>query len=84
MEFKIQRKENENFFRYPTEDVKIAQQFAQQLKNELQDLVIAVVVFGSIARKEETVKSDIDILVISDDVRFHMTESLIEGYHIIG
>ena len=83
MEFKIQRKENENFFRYPTEDVKIAQQFAQQLKNELQDLVIAVVVFGSIARKEETVKSDIDILVISDDVRFHMTESLIEGYRII-
>ena len=83
MDFKIQKKENENIYQYPTEDLKLAQRFAQQLKIELADLLVAVIVFGSTARREETSKSDIDLLVVSDDTRFHMTESLIEGYRII-
>lgn len=83
MEFLIQKKENENIHRYPTEDLKIAQQFAQLLKNELQDFLLSVIAFGSSVRRESTDKSDLDVLVITDDASFHLTEELVEGYRII-
>ncbi|MBI2669475.1 nucleotidyltransferase domain-containing protein [Candidatus Woesearchaeota archaeon] len=83
MEFKIQRKENENVFKYPTEDLKIAQRFAQELKNELGDFLLGVVLFGSSVRREATPQSDIDILIIGDDASFQLTEELIQGYRII-
>jgi len=83
MEFRIQRKENENIHRYPTEDLKIAQKFAQELKNELGDFLLSAVLFGSAVRREATEMSDIDVLIISDDVTFQITEALIEGYRII-
>src|SRR3989344_2542423 len=83
MEFKIYKKENENIHRYPTDDVKVAQKFAQELKNELGDFMLSAVVFGSSARKEATPESDIDVLVITDDTRFQLSEALIEGYRLI-
>lgn len=83
MEFNIGKRENENLYHYPTEDVKVAQRFAQQLKNELGDFLVSAVVFGSSARKEATPQSDIDLLVISDDVSFILNEPLVEGYKVI-
>ncbi len=83
MEFTIQKKENENIHRYPTADLRIAQRFAQELKNELGDFLIAVALFGSSVRRETTEKSDIDVLVITDDTTFQITEELIEGYRLI-
>ncbi len=83
MEFKIQKRDNENLDRYPTEDVKIAKKFAQGLQNELGELLSGVIIFGSVIRKEETKKSDIDILIVSDDTQTQITESLIEGYRLI-
>lgn len=83
MEFTIQKKENENIHQYPTDDLRIAQRFAQELKNELGDFLIAVALFGSSVRREATEKSDIDVLVITDDTNFQITEELIEGYRII-
>lgn len=83
MEFRIQKKENENIHKYPTDDLKVAQKFAQQLKNELGDFLMGVVLFGSTVRREATAKSDIDVLVISDDATFQITDALIESYRII-
>ena len=83
MEFQIGRKENENLFRYPTEDLKIAQKFAQQLKNELGDFLVAVVMFGSSVRRDTHKESDIDVLVVSNDTSFVLSEPMIEGYRII-
>ncbi len=83
MEFAIQKKENENIHRYPSDDVKVAQRFAQELKNELGDFLIASVLFGSSVRREATEKSDIDVLVVTDDTNFQITEELIEGYRLI-
>ena len=83
MEFTIQKKENENIHRYPTDDLRLAQRFAQELKNELGDFLIAVALFGSSVRREATEKSDIDVLVITDDTTFQITEELIEGYRLI-
>ncbi|PIZ50497.1 hypothetical protein COY27_06915 [Candidatus Woesearchaeota archaeon CG_4_10_14_0_2_um_filter_33_13] len=83
MEFKIQKKENENIHRYPTEDLKVAQKFATLLKKELGDFMLAAVLFGSTVRREATVKSDIDVLIISDDATFQINDALVESYRII-
>jgi predicted nucleotidyltransferase/uncharacterized protein (UPF0332 family) len=83
MEFSIQRKDHENLYKFPTEDVKLASRFEQELRKELKDFIISVVVFGSVARKSTTKYSDIDILVISDDCSYVLTEALIETYKII-
>ena len=83
MEFKIISKGNRNLHKYPTEDMKIAQRFSNQVKKELGDFLIGAIVFGSSVRKETTYKSDIDILLITDDTTMVITEPLIEAYRII-
>ncbi len=83
MEFKVERKGNENIHKYPTEDLKVAEKFADALKKELHDFLIGVVAFGSMARREAKESSDIDLLVIMDDVTFVITEPMIEGYKLI-
>ncbi len=83
MEFKVLRKGNENYNKYPTDDIKVAQRFANSLKKELNEFLIGVVVFGSSVRKETTHRSDIDVLVIIDDTTTVLTDSIIEGYRII-
>lgn len=83
MEFRIQKRENENIHKYPTDDVKIAQKFAQELKNELGDFLMSVIIFGSSARRESGPESDIDVLAVSDDTKFELSEALIEAYRII-
>jgi len=83
LEFKIEKRKNENIYKYPTDDVKIAQDFAQKLKNELGDFLTAVVIFGSTMKKTAREGSDIDILVVGDDISFHLNQELIEAYRII-
>ncbi len=83
MQFAIQKTENENIHKYPTDDIKIANDFAQRLKRELGDFLIAVIIFGSSARGTSTKRSDIDVLVIGDDVSFQLTPPLVEAYRII-
>ena len=83
MEFRIQKKDNENLYKYPTEDLAIAKKFADSLYKELQDFLMGVIVFGSAVRRQTTDKSDIDILVVTDDTKYIITESLVEAYRII-
>ena len=83
MEFRIKRKENENLHKYPTDNLDIASTFTREVKKELGDFVLSIVVFGSSARRETSERSDIDVLIISDDATYILTEELIEGYRII-
>ncbi|MFH1682671.1 MAG: nucleotidyltransferase domain-containing protein [Candidatus Woesearchaeota archaeon] len=83
MEFKIEKKSNENIHKYPTEYLKIARDFSGELKTELGDFLKGVILFGSSVRREATEKSDIDILVVTDDVSFVLTEPLVEAYRVI-
>ncbi len=83
MRFSIEKTENENIHRYPTDDIKIAQDFALRLKNELGDFLTGVIIFGSTVRREATEGSDIDVLVVGDDVSFQLSDALIEAYRII-
>lgn len=83
MEFKIEKRENENIHRYPTEDFRLALKFAEHLKKELDGFLVSVILFGSSARREDTVKSDIDVLVITNDTNVTINDALIETYRII-
>ncbi len=83
MQFKIQKKENENVHKYPTEYVELAKDFSDIVEEELADFLLGVVLFGSTVRKQATTKSDIDVLVLTDDVSYALTEGLVEGYRII-
>jgi len=47
------------------------------------NLIRAVVIFGSAARKSTTPKSDIDILVIIDDLTIGLSPEVLEGYRLI-
>ncbi len=83
MEFRIQRKENENVHKYPTEDVGLAKKFSDLLQKELGDFLITTALFGSSARREKGEQSDIDLIVITDDASYIIDDSLVEGYRII-
>ena len=58
----------------------IAQKFANAIKS---DYIHKIILYGSVARGNDTKKSDIDILIISDD--YEKIESLVynESYKII-
>jgi predicted nucleotidyltransferase/uncharacterized protein (UPF0332 family) len=83
MQFRIEKRPDENLLRYPTEDLKTAQLFTKKAQNELQDFLKGVVLFGSSARKEATEASDIDVLVVTNDLDMKMTKELVETYRII-
>ena len=83
MQFKIQARENENIHKYPTDDLKIAHKFAKELKEELEDFLMGAVIFGSAVRRETTKGSDIDVLAVTNDINFQLTEALVEGYRLI-
>ena len=83
MKFDIPRKEHPNLERYPKEDIDVAYKFTNEIYKELGGLIRAVVLFGSSARKTTTSKSDIDILVILDDLTISLTREVTEAYRII-
>ena len=83
MQFRIQKKDDDSLQRYATEDLKIANLFSKRLKEEFKDFLVGVIVFGSSARRRTSEKSDIDILVIGDDVDFKMTSAFIETYRLV-
>jgi len=83
MEFRIQRKRNENADKYPSENLKLVRRFSDALQKELGEFLVAVIAFGSQARHDAKHSSDIDVLVLTNDASYTITEPLIEGYRII-
>ena len=83
MKFDIARKEHPNLEKYKKEDLDLAYRFANDIYKELGSLIRAVVIFGSAARKTDTAKSDLDILVIIDDLGISLTREVTEAYRLI-
>jgi len=83
MKFDIARKEHPNLEKYDKADLDLAYRFANNIYKELSSLIRAVVIFGSAARKAETEKSDLDILVIIDDLSINLTREVVEAYRVI-
>ena len=83
MKVSIQQKTNPNLERYRREDLELAEKFTKELYKEVERFAKAVVIFGSAARRTETVGSDIDILVVVDDLTMNLSQELLEAYRII-
>jgi predicted nucleotidyltransferase/uncharacterized protein (UPF0332 family) len=69
---------------YPTLNLKteheIAMDFAVKAVKKFTNMVKSVVLFGSVAKKEMTKGSDIDIMIIIDDVSIRWDQELVAWY----
>ena len=83
VQFSVRKRDNINIPKYHEQDIKIATQFATVTYKELTELMKAIVLFGSAARGTDNKSSDIDILIVIDDVHVVLTEELMEAYKII-
>ncbi|MCP3684149.1 MAG: hypothetical protein GY861_15820 [bacterium] len=84
MEFKVRKIENPNINKYQKDELTIAYNFSTRIYDEFGTFVKAIVLFGSTARKTSKAgKSDIDILIIVDDVTIEFSSELVETYRII-
>ncbi|MFP4656003.1 MAG: nucleotidyltransferase domain-containing protein [Candidatus Woesearchaeota archaeon] len=85
MEFDVKANDglDETKQNYDKSDFDTALDFSKKMKKELGDFIKAIVLFGSSARKSEKKNSDIDILVIIDDLSVEMTAEIVESYRLI-
>jgi predicted nucleotidyltransferase/uncharacterized protein (UPF0332 family) len=83
MKFDIPKRENPNLEKYERHDVDISYRFANALYKEMGSLIRAVVIFGSAARQKTRAKSDIDVLIILDDLTISLSPEVVEAYRLI-
>lgn len=83
MEFKIKHNIDSKESNFKKEDLDIAYSFAKQIYDEFGTFLKAVILFGSVAKNEQKQGSDIDILIIVDDISIEMTSEIVETYRII-
>ncbi len=77
---KPERKKEKEKLQIQKENLKLAQRFAKEVVKRFRKIVKSVVIFGSFARGDFTKKSDIDLLVIYDDVAAKFTPELKEAF----
>ena len=61
-------------------DYDIAYDFSIKAYKKFRDVVKAIILFGSVPKKEATLKSDIDLIIIIDDATVNWDEELIAWY----
>lgn len=83
MDYNIQKKENSNTQRYEKVELDLAYKFAKEAYKEFQPILKGIVLFGSNARHQAKPDSDIDILIVVDDVTMELSKELMETYKII-
>ena len=83
MKFDIPQKQHPNVEKYDRYDMDTATKFSNVIYKELGAIIRAVVLFGSGARKKTTEKSDIDVLIVLDDLTIAFTPEVIEAYRLI-
>jgi predicted nucleotidyltransferase/uncharacterized protein (UPF0332 family) len=83
LQFDIPVRKNPNLPKYEKKDLELAREFSRKLYREFGNFLKAVVIFGSAARKEANKESDIDILVVVDDITMMMTPEIVEAYRVI-
>lgn len=64
-------------------DVELATQFSDALKAELNDLLRGVVLFGSAVRGDTTTGSDIDVLLIINDMTIVLSQEVVTSLRVI-
>jgi uncharacterized protein (UPF0332 family)/predicted nucleotidyltransferase len=83
MKFKIKKRTVPTKDKYHEKDIKIATDFSKAIFKELPDIIKSIVLFGSTAKHKDNKKSDVDILLLIDDVRTELTPELLETYKVM-
>ena len=83
MKFPIKKKVNSFENKYPKMNRDIARKFISVLYKEMGDFISAAVLFGSVSKNKSRKSSDIDILIVLDDVHIDITKEIVETYRII-
>ncbi len=67
-----------------TEDIELVYNFASKItsKEYFSGIIHAVILFGSVMRDEKTKESDIDILVLIDDIETEITPEIASAYSL--
>lgn len=82
MKSKIEKRDIPLLANYPKEDYDTARTFASKVYKEFGTFIRSVVIFGGQSGAKDS-KSDIDILIIIDNVSFFLTAPIIETYRIV-
>jgi predicted nucleotidyltransferase len=82
MDFTIEKKEADTSH-FDSTVMDLTYKFAKEAHKEFGEIIKALILFGSSARKDATASSDIDILLIFNDVTITPTDDLVETYKII-
>lgn len=82
MKFEIPTRLNPNLKKYPEEEYTIARNFAKAMYDEFGKFIACAAIFGSVT-KMKTKSTDIDVLIIVDDLRIQMTNEVVEAFRVI-
>lgn len=83
MDFKQDKQEVKNEQNYHIENLRIVRAFSKELIVEMKDLIKSIVLFGSNTKNTQNKDSDIDLMIVLDNVSVFVTPELREAYKII-
>jgi len=82
LDFKVNKKLRKNMPNVSQEHLSIARDFAKKVYKEFGNFISGLMFFGS-STKAPTKTSDIDVLIILDDVHIELSKEILETYKII-
>ena len=83
MEVDLPRRTSRITEHYKKDELDIATQFSNELRKEMKSYLNAVILFGSSARKNAMPSSDIDVLVVINDLSIVVTRDVADAYRIV-
>lgn len=83
MDFEQRKRVSGNEENYHIENMRIAREFSKGLIKEMKELVRSVVIFGSNTNDTLKKDSDIDLMIVLDNVSVFVSAELREAYKII-
>lgn len=83
MDFEQKTKVSKNEIDYHYENLKLSREFSKKLLGELKELVRSIVIFGSNTNSTLNKNSDIDLMIVLDNVSVYVSPELRESYYII-
>ncbi|MCA9478517.1 MAG: nucleotidyltransferase domain-containing protein, partial [Nanoarchaeota archaeon] len=70
-------------YHYDEKDLELARKFSNELRKELGDLLKGTVLFGSAARGGKKEGSDVDILIILNDLQIVLSKDVVSGLRVL-
>ena len=83
MEFDIPKRHNSSIEHYKKDEYELANKFAQLINKEMGQFIKAIILFVSAARKTNNPKSDIDVLILIDDLSTIVSRDVADAYRMI-